>query len=110
MTAADLIVDGRPSVPAHFDAETYGALRRLFRRGLFSRERLDVMTARLAELAVERVGLPGLLGQAHELADRLSPPDAFYVALARIQGAELLTCDARLAETAAAFGAVRLVS
>lgn len=108
--ALALIVNERLAVPAHFDAEVYSAFRRHFRRGLLQRPRLDVIAARLAVLAAERVGLPALLPEAHALADRVSAADAFYLALARIRGIELLTADERLARTAAHLARVRLVS
>jgi predicted nucleic acid-binding protein len=82
----------------------------LFRRGLVERRRLDRSAALLAAFGAERVALTPLLPEAHRLAERLSAPDAFYVALARARGSELLTTDARLAEAATGLARVRLIA
>ena len=97
-------------VPGHFDAEVYAALRRLFRRGFLLRERLDVTVAGLGVLAAQRVALAALLAEAHALADRVGPMDAFYVALARLQDGELVTSDGPLARAALGLTRVRLVA
>ncbi len=91
-----MIANERLIVPAHFDAEVYAAFRRLFRRKLVDRARLDFITSRLIALA-------------DRLADRLSAADAFYVALARARGAPLLTADAALARAASGLADVQLV-
>ena len=109
-TAAALIVNERLAVPAHFDAEVYGAFRRHFRQGLMTRRQLDTVTAHLVALAAERVALPSLLPDAHVLSDRLSVGDAFYVALARARRIELWTADARLDRAAAGLADVRLIA
>jgi predicted nucleic acid-binding protein len=109
-TAAAIIANERLIVPAHFDAEVYAAFRGLFRRRLVDRSRFDVITSRLIALAAERVALLPLLPEVHRLADRLSAADAFYVALARARGVELLTADAALARAAAGLATVRLVA
>ncbi len=107
--AAAIVGEERLAVPAHFDVEVYAVFRRLFRRGVLRRARLDVITARLLRLAAERVPLPQLLPEAHRLADQFSVPDAFYVALARARDAELLTADAALARAARGVARVRLI-
>src|SRR3989442_239189 len=61
VVAAAAIAEERLIVPAHFDVEVYAAFRRLFRRKLVDRSRLDFITSRLIGLAAERVGLPALL-------------------------------------------------
>jgi predicted nucleic acid-binding protein len=107
--AAAAIANERLVVPAHFDAEVYGTFRRLFRRKLVDRSRLDFITSRLIGLAAERVALPPLLPEVHRLADRLSAADALYVALARARRVELLTADAALESAAGALADVQLV-
>jgi predicted nucleic acid-binding protein len=110
VTAAELLVNERLAVPAHFDAEVYSAFRRHFRHGLLTRRQLDRVIANLLTLAAERVALPPLLADAHALADRLSAGDAFYVALARVRRIELWTADARLERGAAGLAKVRLIA
>jgi predicted nucleic acid-binding protein len=109
-TAAAIIANERLIVPAHFDAEVYAAFRGLFRRRLVDGSRFDIITLRLIALAAERVALPPLLFEVHRLAERLSAADAFYVALARARGVELLTADAALARAAAGLARVRLIA
>lgn len=109
LSAAAIVANERLIVPAHFDAEVYGALRRLFRRKLVDRPRLDFITSRLIALAAQRVALAPLLPEVHRLADRLSAADAFYVALARARAAPLLTADAALARAASGLADVELV-
>ena len=109
LVAAAMIANERLIVPAHFDAEVYAAFRRLFRRKLVARSRLDFITSRLIGLAAERVALALLLPEVHRLADRFSAADAFYVALARARGIELVTADAALAHAASGLADVQLV-
>jgi predicted nucleic acid-binding protein len=109
-SAAALIANERLAVPAHFDAEVYGAFRRHFRRGLLTRRELDRVSAHLQALAAERVALPPLLADAHVLADRMSAGDAFYVALARARRIDLWTADERLQRAAAGLARVRLIA
>src|SRR5438552_18583601 len=109
VVAAAAVAKERLVVPAHFDAEVYAAFRRLFRRKLIDRSRLDFITSRLIGLAAERVALPPLLPEVHRHDDRLSAADAFYVALARARGIELVTADAALAHAASGLADVQLV-
>ena len=109
-TAAELLVNERLAVPAHFDAEVYSAFRRHFRQGLLSRRQLDRVSANLVTLAAERVALPPLLAEAHLMANRLSAGDALYVALARIRRIDLWTADTRLERGAAGLAKVRLIA
>ena len=104
------IADERVSVPAHFDAEVYGALRKLLRRGAVDRRRLQRSVELLAVFGAERVALSPLLLEAHRLSDRLAASDAFYVALARACDCLLLTTDGRLADAAAGLARVELVA
>ncbi len=108
--AAAAITNERLVVPAHFDVEVYGTFRRLFRHGKVSRRRFDAIVLRLATLAAERVALSALLVEAHVLADRVSATDAFYLALARARGVELLTTDAHLAQGGGTLAEIRLIA
>src|SRR5256712_13542562 len=90
VVAAAAIAEERLIVPAHFDFEVYAAFRRLFRRKLVDRSRLDFITSRLIGLAAERVALPALLPEVHRLAHRFSPAAALYHVLARARQGEVL--------------------
>ena len=110
IAAAAAVANERIVVPGHFDAEVYGTFRRLFRQSKVTRGRFDAIVVRLARLAAERVGLPGLLLEAHVIADRVSATDEFYVALARARDVELLTTDAHLAQGAGTLAHIRLIA
>ena len=77
LAAAAAVANERIVVPGHFDVEVYGTFRRLFRQSKLTRGRFDAIVVRLARLAAERVGLSGLLLEAHVIADRVSATDAF---------------------------------
>ena len=72
LAAAAAVANERIVVPGHFDVEVYGTFRRLFRQRKLTRARFDAIVVRLARLAAERVGLSGLLLEAHVIADRVS--------------------------------------
>ncbi|TMK24785.1 MAG: type II toxin-antitoxin system VapC family toxin [Actinobacteria bacterium] len=110
LAAAAAVANERIVVPGHFDVEVYGTFRRLFRQSKLTRGRFDAIVVRLARLAAERVGLSGLLLEAHVIADRVSATDAFYVALARARDVELLTTDAHLAQGAGTLAHIRLIA
>lgn len=110
LRAAAAIANERLVVPAHFDVEVYATFRRLFRHGKLTRGRLDHIAVRVRALAAERADLSTLLLEAHVIADRVSATDAFYVALARARGADLLTTDANLAQGGRALAQIRLIT
>ena len=97
-------------VPAPFDSEVYGGLRRLDRRGLLPRGLLDTVVPVLARFPARRVPLAGLMARAHALRARFSPADSFYVALAQRVEGEFVTCDRTLAEACDDLVAVRLIA
>jgi len=102
--AAELIA-GRPVVaPVHFDAEVYGALRRIYRRGRLDRDRLRTAIDRLAQFDVERAEIMSLLPHAESLIDIIGGHDVFYVLLAMSRDCPLLTCDVGLGRAAERLG------
>jgi predicted nucleic acid-binding protein len=96
------------SVPAHFDAEVYEALRKLDRRGILSLGQLDAIIPTLVRFRAKRVPLRILIRDAHTLGPRFSARDALYVALARRLDAELFTRDGALARACSGFVEARL--
>ena len=58
--AAAIVANERLIVPAHFDAEVYAAFRRLFRRKLVDRARVEASEVG-KKLAIGAVALAGLL-------------------------------------------------
>lgn len=56
----------------------------------------------LAGFPIRRMPLAPLLERMWQLRDNLTPYDAAYVALAERLGADLVTCDAKLAGAAGA--------
>lgn len=63
----------------------------------------------LATFPIERHALAPLLPLAHRLGRAFSPADSFYIALARVLDASLLTCDAPLGRAAQERARVRTV-
>lgn len=96
-------------MPAHFEADTYSGLRRMAFQGLLERSRIPAAITRVAKMPGERIPLAALLPYAYDLFDRVGAHDAFYVVLARLQGAPLLTADRPLARAAEALGVTVLL-
>lgn len=94
--------------PAHLDAEVLSALARLCRTGTLSQVAVDDMLQGLAELAVDRVDLRGLLQPAFVLRHHVSQHDSLYVAAAQQFDAALLTLDGRLAAACRQHGLCRV--
>lgn len=90
--------------PVHFDAEVYGALRRIYLRRSMSRDRLRTAIERLAQLDAERVEIVSLLPHAEALADIIGAHDVFYVLVAMSRGCPLLTCDVSLGRATGQLG------
>ena len=112
--AAQLIAEdlrrGAPMVmPAHFEADGYAGLRRMVRHRDIDRDELERALPRLMNVPGERVPLAPLLPHAYALFDRVGAHDAFYVVLAQLQGAALLTADGPLAIAAEALGVTVLL-
>jgi predicted nucleic acid-binding protein len=69
------------------------------RLGATAPRRAELALADLAAAPLERASHQALLGRCWELRDNLTIYDATYVALAEALGVDLLTGDARLANT-----------
>lgn len=106
---ADLVREGPVVMPANLEAESYAGLRRMALHGDI--ERSDVARAidALIEMPGERVPIAALLTAAYGLFDNVGAHDAFYVVLARLHDAPLLTSDAHLAAAAEALGVTVLL-
>lgn len=96
-------------MPAHFEADVYSGLRRAVFQGLIPRTQLAAAITKVQNMPGERVPLAPLIPFAYELFDRVAAHDAFYVALARLRGAPLLTADGPLARSAEALGVTVLL-
>lgn len=91
-------LDGVDAVaPALLDAEVLHAVTRYARRGDMTEERARSALALLAEAAIERFPIAPLVLDASALRHNVSSYDGFYVALARVLGCPLITCDRALA-------------
>jgi predicted nucleic acid-binding protein len=102
--AEDLAREGPTLMPAHFEAESYAGLRRLATTGALERRTVGTAVSRIAELRGERIPLAPLLPAAYRLYDNVGAHDAFYVVLALLRGAPLLTSDRPLARAAEQLG------
>lgn len=93
---ARLALDPDHAAPSVIDVEVISVIRRDHLRG-----RLDPTAAAQAVLDLrdwpgERFAHPPLLDRAWELRESVRPWDAFYVALAEVMQATLITSDLRL--------------
>jgi predicted nucleic acid-binding protein len=103
--AETALMESRPVIaPAHFDAEVYGTLRRLYLQGIIDRDRLRTAVDRLERFDAERAGIVSLLPNVVGLADVIGAHDVFYVLLAISRRCRLLTCDLGLGRAARRLG------
>lgn len=93
--------------PELIEPEVLSVVRRWTLRGWLSAERGRRAVDELGELTLVRHRHSGLRLRAWELRDRCSAYDAFYVALAEVLDAELLTTDDRLCRAASGLVRVR---
>ncbi len=119
--AVDLLLGtGRAAVVAHalgpvrevhapelIDPEVMSVVRRWTLRGWLSAEHGTRAVDELGELAVVRHPHAGLRRRAWELRDRCSTYDAYYLALAELLDADLVTTDDRLGRAAKGLVTVR---
>lgn len=97
-------------VPAHFDAEVYGAIRRELRLRHID---LDIAVRALygtRTLIVQRHPVTRHLMDALALRDNIGSHDVFYVLLARRLGATFVTCDGPLSRAASPYCEVRHIA
>ncbi len=97
------------TVPGHFDAEVLHGLRGLVRGGSLTRADGTAWSAAVSQAPLLRVPVVELIEAAWRLAEAVSAYDALYVALARREGAPLVTRDARLARGAADLCEIQLL-
>lgn len=93
----DVLARGSWHVPAHFDAEVFGVVVRMYRRGHIDVDRRDEMLGALAAAAVVRHATHELIRDAAGRTGTLSAADALYASLASALDATLITCDRGLA-------------
>jgi len=98
------------AAPQLLDVELAHALRRAVRRGDIGAATAHDGLRAVARLpSLERFPHLGLLDRVWELREAFTAYDACYVALAERLRATLLTCDRRLAASAAAYCEVAVV-
>ncbi|HET7385408.1 MAG TPA: type II toxin-antitoxin system VapC family toxin [Nocardioidaceae bacterium] len=93
--------------PELIETEVMSVVRRWTLRGWVSAERGRRAVEELGDLALVRHRHAGLRRRAWELRHRCSAYDAFYIALAEVLDAALLTTDDRLGRAAAGLVPVR---
>lgn len=86
--------------PHLLDIEVTQVLRRFVAMGEISDERAKIALDDLADLRMHRYPHDLFLPRVWTLRHNLTAYDAIYVALAEALGAELVTCDRRLASAA----------
>lgn len=88
-------VDG--VAPALLDAEVLHAVTRYVRCADMTEERARQALGLLTQATIERFPIGPLVLDAWALRHNVSSYDGFYVALARVLGCPLITCDRALA-------------
>ena len=88
-------------MPHLADTEVLSALRGLVTSGNVSPDRANQALQDLGSLPARRWPAKELSERVWELRHSMTAYDATYIALAEALGADLLTCDARLARAAA---------
>ena len=84
-------------VPQLIFPETLSALHKLYRSRRMTAEHVQKMAHNLSYLPASRWSLEPLVPRAWAMHNMISVYDAFYVALAQVLNARLITTDARLA-------------
>ena len=97
-------------VPAHFDVEVIGAIRRAVVRQLISDHEGLVAVADFRDLPVRRWPTKPFVQRAYELRCTHTVADGVYVALAEGLSAPLITCDWRLAQSHGHDAEIELVA
>jgi predicted nucleic acid-binding protein len=105
-----LLSDEVLRVPVHFDAEVYGGIRRMIRRGELPEARALEGLYAVRRLRLQRVAIVPLVAQVFALGDRFAAYDAFYAVVARLSEAALVTCDRGLARAAQGYCKVEYVA
>lgn len=97
-------------VPAHFDVEVIGAIRRAVLRQLISDHEGLVAVADFRALPVRPWPTKTFVGRAYELRNTHAIADGVYIALSEGLGAPLVTCDGRLARSHGHDAEIELVA
>jgi predicted nucleic acid-binding protein len=98
--------------PHLLDVELFSVLRRVVAAGDATAERAGEAVTDLLDLPIERYGHHILAARIWELRENFSAYDAAYVALAEsvaVDGAPLITADARLARAVGAHTSVDVI-
>ena len=98
---ARLDAESELAAPHAIDVEVFGTIRRDYRRGLLDYSAASLAVEELRDWPGERFAHYFLLNRVWELSDNVRGWDAFYVALAELFDATLITLDGRLGR---AFG------
>lgn len=92
----DLIGEAFLLAPALLDAEVLSVLRRAFLHRKLEEHRARLALEDLSDWPIDRVPHPVLLREAWKHRHNVSAYDAFYVAVAKLYEAPLLTADGPL--------------
>lgn len=95
--AEDALERGPLVAPHLLPAEVLSQLRRSVAAGLLTPENAAMAVVDLADLPIRYVSAQRHLGRIWELRTNVTPYDAWYVALAEVLDAPLVTFDRRLA-------------
>ena len=106
---ARMIEDSQLIAPELIDAEVMSTLRGAVLNGRLEPARAEMIIATLSQTPIERVSHRTLSLLAWRYYQNVSAYDAFYLAVAHINGIPLVTCDGRLARAASLNVDVRYI-
>jgi predicted nucleic acid-binding protein len=96
-------------VPAHFDVEVVGVIRRYAARGELNERDAEIAFDHSQMLPLRRWEVRRLLRRAFDLRTTHATADALYLALAEALRSPLLTADARLARSSGHHATIELL-
>jgi predicted nucleic acid-binding protein len=96
-------------VPAHFDVEVVGVIRRYAARGELNERDAEIAFDHSQMLPLRRWEVRPLLRRAFDLRTTHATADALYLALAEALRSPLLTADARLARSSGHHATIELL-
>jgi predicted nucleic acid-binding protein len=100
---------GELAAPDLVDVETVAVLRKRWIAGAISDHRFAEAIDDLEALELERYPTLPLMRRAYELRANITAYDSSYIALAEVQGCELLTGDTRLGRAPGPLCAIRVL-
>ncbi|MFI9812052.1 type II toxin-antitoxin system VapC family toxin [Saccharothrix variisporea] len=96
---AQRLLSGAAAAPELIDVELLGVVRRLNRKGTLTDDQAEFVLGNVRDMPITRTSHRDLVRRCWEIRHTVSSRDAFFVALAELLDAPLVTCDGKLARS-----------